>query len=269
LSENNTLTDQAFTPTAAASVQFLEPIDLPPSLLLSLDAEAIQIGENSIFIDSAQFPFLDLPARITFENLGGASRILLVDFEDDGTFVPCDPPQCTLVSFTGGTLVFDVSGFTTYSSGESESPPVDSIEIVVDAVLVEIDALLVDPETSKKAKKKLKLAGKKLTKALKKLNADNIKKGLLEVSKGVKELIKAERKGVTLVIHQIELLVESSRAEAQEAVDMAEAMDGKQKFIDEAKAAMAKAQEKRVQGKPDKAIGLYRAAWDKAQKAVK
>lgn len=118
LSENNTLTDQTFTATTTASVQFLEPIMLPPSLLLSLDAEAIQLGENSIFIDSAQFPFLDVPARITFENLGGTGRILQVDFEDDGTFVDCDPPQCAFVSFDDGTLIFDVTGFTTYSSIE-------------------------------------------------------------------------------------------------------------------------------------------------------
>ena len=118
LSQNNTLTDQTFTATTEAAVQFLEPIDLPPALLLSLDEEAIQIGENSIFVDSAQFPFLDVPARITFENLGGASRILLVDFEDDGTFETCDPPQCTFISFIDGTLIFDVSGFTTYSSEE-------------------------------------------------------------------------------------------------------------------------------------------------------
>jgi len=115
-SANNMLVNQTFTATTDASVQFLAPIALPPLLELSLDEEAIQIGQNSIFVDSAQFPFLNVPARITFENLGGASRILLVDFEDDGTFETCDPPQCSLVSFTGGTLIFDVSGFTTYSS---------------------------------------------------------------------------------------------------------------------------------------------------------
>jgi hypothetical protein len=53
---------------------------------------------------------------------------LLVDPEDDGSFVPCDSPQCTLVSFTGGTLVFNVDGFTTYSSIEPEMPPVPDIK---------------------------------------------------------------------------------------------------------------------------------------------
>jgi len=125
LSQNNTLTNQTFTATTTASIQFLAPIDLPPSLLLSLDADAIQLGQNSIFVDSALFPFLDVPARITFENLGGTIRNLLVDLEDDGTFEPCGPPLCTLVSFTGGTLIFDVTGFTTYSSISSSgnTPP--------------------------------------------------------------------------------------------------------------------------------------------------
>jgi len=125
LSQNNTLTNQTFTATTTASVQFLAPVDLPPSLLLSLDADAIQLGQNNIFVDSALFPFLDVPARITFENLGGTIRNLLADLDDDGTFEACGPPLCTLISFTGGTLIFDVTGFTTYSSisGSGNTPP--------------------------------------------------------------------------------------------------------------------------------------------------
>ncbi len=116
-SQNNTLTSQTFAATSE-SVQFLQPIVLPASLSLELVADSIQLTQNSIFIDSALFPFLDVPARITFENLSGTSRNLLVDHKDDGTFESCGPPQCTLVSFKGGTLIFDVSGFTTYSSEE-------------------------------------------------------------------------------------------------------------------------------------------------------
>ena len=118
-SQNNTLTAQTFTVTATAAVQFSQPINLPPSLLLTLDSTAIQLGQNMIFVDSALFPFLDVPARITFENLGGTERDLLIDPQDDGTFESCVPPQCTFVSFSGGTLIFDVTGFTTYSSEEA------------------------------------------------------------------------------------------------------------------------------------------------------
>jgi hypothetical protein len=114
-SANNKLTDQTFSATTTAAVQFLQPFDLP-SEDFNLDSTAIQLGQNMIFVDSALFPFLDVPARITFENLGGTERDLLIDPQDDGTFEPCGPPQCTFVSFTGGTLTFDVAGFTTYSS---------------------------------------------------------------------------------------------------------------------------------------------------------
>lgn len=62
------------------------------------------------------YPFLDVPARITFTGLNGASRRLIVDDEDDGSFEARAEPRCTLVSFNDGTLVFDVSGFTTFSS---------------------------------------------------------------------------------------------------------------------------------------------------------
>ncbi len=267
ISENNVLTNQTFTATTtASSVQFLEPINLPPSLLISLDAEAIQIGENSIFVDSTQFPFLDVPARIVFENLGGTSRILLVDFEDNGTFEPCDPPQCTLVSFADGTLIFDVTGFTTYSSEEvNESSTLESVVLVV---LAEIDALLIDPGVTDKAKKKLNKSRKKLTKALKKLKKSDVKKTLKEISKAVKELLKAEKEGAD-VANLIDILVESSRVEAQDAIDIAIAAGGKPKDIEKAERELVKAQKELDKGKPDKAIDHYGHAWDKAQKAVK
>jgi tetratricopeptide (TPR) repeat protein len=261
------LTNQTFTATTtASSVQFLEPINLPPSLLISLDAEAIQIGENSIFVDSTQFPFLDVPARIVFENLGGSARIVLVDFEDNGTFVPCDPPQCTLVSFVDGTLIFDVTGFTTYSSEEVNENP--TLESVVLAVLAEIDALLINPGVNDKAKKKLNKSKKKLAKALRELEKGNVKKALKEIGKAVKKLLKAEKEGADTA-DLIDLLVESSRAEAQDAIDVAIAAGGKLEDIDKAQAEMVKAQNELDKGKPDKAIDRYKRAWEKAQKAVK
>ncbi len=121
-SQNNTLLDQTFAATSA-SVQFLQPIDLPASLDLDVGAEGIQLEQNRIFVDSALFPFLDVPARITFENLEGTSRRLLVDLEDDGSFEVCGAGRCTPVSFADGTLIFDVTGFTTYSSDVTVNAP--------------------------------------------------------------------------------------------------------------------------------------------------
>ena len=78
---------------------------------------------------------------------------------------------------------------------------------------------------------------------------------------------KAQAQGAD-VAALIDLLVETARVEAQDAIDAAIAAGGDQTFIDKAQAEMVKAQSDLDNGKPDKAIGHYRKAWDKAQKAV-
>jgi hypothetical protein len=263
-SENNVLQSQTFTATTTASVTFSEPIILPASLELSLDDSVIQLGFNSIFVDSALYPFLDVPARITFENLDGESRDILVDLNDDGIFEPCGSPQCNFVSFEGGTLIFDVSGFTSYSSKIKYL----SVESAINAVLVQIDDLLNDPSISDKTAEKLGKIEKKLEKALEKLDKGDTKKGLKEMGKAAKELLKVEEEGVD-VTYLISILLEAARTEAQNAIDTTIAAGGKPKDISKAQDELAKAQKELDKGKLNKAIDHYRQAWEKAEKAVK
>ncbi len=97
---------------------------LPSELLVDVSTQRVDIGPNRVFVKSTALPFLNAPATITLDNLSGTSRVPLVDPEDDGTFHTCGPVRCTLISFSGGTLVFDVTGFTTYSSF-APGPPAD------------------------------------------------------------------------------------------------------------------------------------------------
>ncbi len=121
---NNTFTNQSFSaPTTGseppvAAVQFLQSIDIPATASTELLTDSIVLTDNSIFIDSVQFPFLDVPARVTFEGLSGTEREILIDVDNNGSFEVCEEPQCIIVSFENGTLVFDVLGFSTYSSQE-------------------------------------------------------------------------------------------------------------------------------------------------------
>ena len=263
-SANNNLTDQTFSLPTVASVNFTQPLNLPSQDFI-LDSTAIQMSQNMIFVDSALFPFLDVPARITFENLEGDRRDLLIDPQDDGTFEPCGPPQCTFVSFENGTLIFDVAGFTTYSSEEVIDLTLHS---VVSAALAEINILLSDSVVSSKAKKNLNKARNKLTKALGKLEKNDVKKALKEIGKAVKELLKAEKEGA-YVADLIDRLVESSQTEAQETINQAIALSGKPKDIEMAQEELVKAQKELHKGKPDKAIDHYRHALGKALKAIR
>ena len=124
LPENNTMENNVMQ-TDDGSVVFTESIILPSVAETDISSTRVEISFNKAKVDSTALPFLDVPARITLTGLSGSSRSLLVDPEDDGSFVPCLLPQCTFVSFTGGELIFDVTGFTTYSSIGLEVPVPD------------------------------------------------------------------------------------------------------------------------------------------------
>ena len=122
ISENNRLQNNVFQ-TGDGSIRFTD-VTLPSEPDTELSTEKVKISTNEARVDSTALPFLDAPARITLTGLTGSIRSLLVDPEDDGSFVPCLSPQCTLVSFTGGELIFDVTGFTTYSSISNPVPDI-------------------------------------------------------------------------------------------------------------------------------------------------
>jgi sugar lactone lactonase YvrE len=142
-----------------------------------------------------------------------------------------------------------------------------SIEEIVSEVGDDIGTILDDPAAPDEAIKHLEKAEDKLDEALDRLADDDVDKALKEIAGAAKELLKAEQKGAD-VADSIDQLVETSRGEAQAAIDAAIAAGGKQKEIDKALEEMAKAQQDLDKGKPDKAIEHYRSAWKKGEKAV-
>jgi hypothetical protein len=88
----------------------------------TVSTEELEISFNRVFLDSAIHPFLDQEAIITLLGLPGKLRRLLVDEDDDGEFEMCRGNVCRPKMFTGGTLVFEVDGITTYSSEEKGGP---------------------------------------------------------------------------------------------------------------------------------------------------
>ena len=246
------------------SLRFPGTITLPTEMATVLSAAVIDIGANQVMIDSTIHPYLDEPGRITLENLTEDYLNLLFDPEDDGSFVPCESPQCKFISYLDGTLIFDVNGFTTYSSEENTDP---TLEFVIAVAKTEIKALQSATGVSMSARKRLKAAKKDIVKALKFLKKGNIKNALAEISKAVADLVKAQDKGAP-VGDLNDQLVQFSQAEVQAAIDAAVGAGGNQVLIDEAQDNLAAALEMLNQDKPDKAINLYRLAWVKADKSV-
>jgi hypothetical protein len=68
----------------------------------------VDIGSGYIYVNSsALHPSLNSSANITFYNTGGANLILLKNG------APCT--TCTFISFSGGNLTYQVTGFSNYS----------------------------------------------------------------------------------------------------------------------------------------------------------
>ena len=247
------------------SVIFPGNLILPSELLTDLSAAQIAITTNAITIDSATSPFLDEAARIDLDNLPGTYRNLLVDPQDDGSFLPCAPPQCKFVSFLNGTLSFDVSGFTSYSSEENTTP---TLEFVAVFTRSQIKALQQAPGVSKSTKKKLKAARDALTEALQLIRKDNLRKAFSRIAVAIDALASAENK-LAPAGDLVDNLVDGVQAEAQAAIDKALATGGASTFVTEAQAKMALAQSLLDEDDPAGAINAYKKAWSIARKGYK
>ncbi len=117
LSTNNNMTNTTFS-SANNSVRYPQTIDIPASS--SISSTNLNISQfNRIRLTSSAPSTLNTSAELTMRNLNLTNITLFVDFEDDGTFVACSSPQCNIVSYSGGILIFNVSRFTTYSTGST------------------------------------------------------------------------------------------------------------------------------------------------------
>ncbi|MFH1915758.1 MAG: right-handed parallel beta-helix repeat-containing protein [Nanoarchaeota archaeon] len=92
--------------SSVGEIRFLSPITGNGSSL----SKNIQIANNSISVNGSN-PNLNKSARLSLYNLALSKPVIL----KDGAF--CS--DCTLVSYAGGNLSFNVSGFSSYSANEN------------------------------------------------------------------------------------------------------------------------------------------------------
>jgi len=87
----------------------------------TVDRSELNITSNKAFLNSDVLNTLNLSAEIILKNITFTNPKIVVDLEDDGTFVDCASTQCNNLSFTGGIFIFNVTRFTTYKAGENIS----------------------------------------------------------------------------------------------------------------------------------------------------
>ncbi|MGV8150905.1 MAG: hypothetical protein ACP5NV_04205 [Candidatus Woesearchaeota archaeon] len=91
----------------------------------------ITITDLSISIDSAQIPILNKPATLTIHNIPYQYVAIMRDGEI------CD--TCTINSYSDGTLIFDVQGFSTYTiTSTSRLEIFDDTDVVAREIFDEI-----------------------------------------------------------------------------------------------------------------------------------
>jgi hypothetical protein len=100
--------------TSAGSINFTRQINITDNITL---ARIINITLNRTFVNTTQAAAFNASAQLTFRGIALTDPQAIVDFNDDGSFEAC--AGCTEISFANSVFVFNVTGFTTYSSNET------------------------------------------------------------------------------------------------------------------------------------------------------
>jgi uncharacterized repeat protein (TIGR01451 family) len=113
------------------------------SEFIKLNKSDLNLSFNKTFVNTSRFPALNVSSQITHFNVTLVNPQISRDANDNGNFVACVASSCSLESFTGGTAVYNVSGFTTYMVEESPTPnpqlsvtKLDSVDPVLNGSLL-------------------------------------------------------------------------------------------------------------------------------------
>jgi len=97
--------------TLNGSVYFDDEIQLNET---DITRTKLNISNNLAYLNSTNLTFFNTSAQITLSGLTLPTIQPKVDYNDDGVYEPCY--DCTYISYSGGTFVYNVSHFTGYSS---------------------------------------------------------------------------------------------------------------------------------------------------------
>jgi len=117
---SSTMTGTAFA-TADGSALYAQTIPLTAGEMVN--STGLNISFNRIFLNASSLSFLNASAELTLLGLNSTTHVPTYDLTDSGVFSDCPGSgpgdYCTVLSDSGGTFVYNVTGFTTYSSRES------------------------------------------------------------------------------------------------------------------------------------------------------
>jgi hypothetical protein len=110
----------SFKNTSAGEIAFLQSITSSGSNLDSI----ISINDNLVYVDSVSYPAFNVSANLT---LYGTDSLGLTNKYPYRNGAMCDPGICTELQ-DADTYIFNVTGFTNYSVGETDVPPIVNLQ---------------------------------------------------------------------------------------------------------------------------------------------
>ena len=117
-SQNNTLSNITFL-NANGSIRITA--QAMTNQTEEVNQSLLNITNNTAFLNSTNLTWLNTTAQITLNTITWADPRPLVSGNDDGAYINCSSSTCTEHSYAGGIYVFNVTGFTTYSSEQNAS----------------------------------------------------------------------------------------------------------------------------------------------------
>lgn len=109
-----------------SNISFIRPsgtLNIPQNFSVpnatNVTLTALNISSNNVFLNTTVASFLNRSAQIILRSLSFYDPRPIVDGNDDGVFETCNPPRCTEISYSGGTFIFNITGFSSYSSQET------------------------------------------------------------------------------------------------------------------------------------------------------
>jgi len=98
-------------------VEFLVPVDISPRDLQRINiSKFLMIAHNNVSMISSHLPMLNRPATISLYNIEMVYPNLLRNEMD------CPDFACSFISYEGGTLIFNVTRFSSYSAEDTARP---------------------------------------------------------------------------------------------------------------------------------------------------
>ncbi len=108
VADTTNIVDMTLEKSSYGMIEFLQPVNI--SYSTNLNPPFTLISENLVKINSTLLPFMNAPARIHLYSLSFLNPVVLRDNQ------PCASSICQIISYSGGNLTFNVTGFTEYSA---------------------------------------------------------------------------------------------------------------------------------------------------------